>query len=496
MTNKILKNTFFFNTSIIIISGFIIKILGLLNKIIITRFLGTSGMTLYIMSFPTILLFLNIANLNINNSVSKITAESTITNKYSQKTLIKKALQIVLWSSLITITILILIIRPLTNYFLNNKDLFYPVLTTIFLIPLTSITDVLKGFYNGLKQITKTTIASLIEQISRITFTITSLYLLKPYGIIVSATTTLLALSIGEACSMVYLLKKIKKENLTDFPSPNPTKEILSLAIPTTASKLIGSFTYFLEPIIYTWILIKLNYASDIIQSNYTIINAYTIPLLTTASFISVALSTTIIPSISENYALNKLGSIKYLIDKLLLFSLIPSLFISLILFFYPNEFMQLIYGTNLGTTFIKPFVFIFLLYYLQMPFMAILHAISKTKIYFLISTFFSFLKLILIIVLAFIPSIGINSIFYAVVISIVLNSITVILLVFKYTKYQINYSNILTLLFITLISTCLLIIFNKIISNFLINTLLIGLIYLFLCYCFNLIDIKSLKRS
>ncbi len=501
------KKSFFYNTSIIIITGFIIKILGLINKIVITRFLGTDGMSLYIMTFPTLILFLNIATLNINNSVSKLISENQVTNKYSSKIILKKAIKITLISSIITIIFLFILIKPLTYYFLKNENLIYPLLTLIILIPLTCISDVLKGYYNGLKEITKTTIANIIEQITRILFTVISLIILKPYGIIISATFTILALSIGEGFSVLYLINKIKRErtsfskskyyNNQDLVKHNdPTKKILSLAIPTTLSKLIGSFTYFLEPIIYTFILTKLNYDNSIIQTNYTIINAYTLPLLTTASFISIALSTSVIPSISESYALKKIKSINYLIDKVILFSFIPSILVSILLFFYPNELMKLIYGTTEGTTFIKPYVFFFLFYYLQMPFSAILQAIGKTKIPFLFSSFYSILRLLLIIGLSFIPSISVNSIFYAILITMFLHSLTVIILVFKYTNYKLNINNLLTLSLISIIAFGLLFILNKIFHNFIINSIIISLIYLFLTYSFNLIDIKSLKKS
>lgn len=494
--NTFLKNTFFINTSIIILSGFIIKILGLINKIIITRYLGTNGMTLYIMSFPTIILFLNIATMNINNSVSKMISESQITKKYSPKIILKKALKITLFSSTFTIILLIIIIKPLTTILLKNPMLIWPLMTTIFLIPLTCISDCLKGYYNGLKQMSKTTIANLLEQITRIIFTIISLVILLPHGIIISATFTILSLSFGEFCSVIYLLKKIKKENLTDFPCNNPTKQLLAISVPTTISKLIGSLTYFLEPITYTFILTKLNYSSEIIQTNYTIINAYSLPLLTTASFISIALATTVIPSISENYAAKRMHNIKYLIDKVIIFSLIPSLLISILLYFYPNELMKLIYDTTSGTTFIKPFVFFFLLYYLQMPFSSILQAIGKTKVPFIFTTIFSFLRIILIIILAYIPRIGINCIFYAIFFTMIMHSLTMIFLVFKYTNYQVNYVNLCSLFLITAITICFSIILNNIFSNFIFNSMIISLIFLFLCYTFNLIDIKSLKKS
>lgn len=500
MNIKKLKNSFFINTSIIILTGFLIKILGLINKIIITRFLGTDGMSIYIMTFPTIILLLNISTLNINNSVSKLIAESKITNNYSPKIIIQKALKITTISSISSILLLLIFIKPLTTNFLKNQSLLYPILTSIILIPITCISDIIKGYYNGFKKITKTTTANILEQISRIIFTIFSIIILKPFGIIISATFTILALSIGELISMLYLLFQIKKDSkkFTTFNTieNNPTKELLSIAIPSTLTKLIGSFTYFLEPIVYTFILTYLEYDSNLIQTNYTIINAYTLPLLTTASFISAALSTTVIPSISENYALKKMKSINYLIDKVILFSFIPSILVSILLFFYPNELMKFIYGTTEGTFFIKPFVFFFLLYYLQMPFNSILQAINKTKIPFLFSSLYSILRILLIIVLSFIPSINVNSIFYAILLTMLLHSITIIILVIKYTNYQININNLFSLLLITFITIGLLFILKQIINSFLINSLIISIIYLFLNYSFNLIDIKSLKKS
>ena len=485
------KNNFFINTSIIIFTGFIIKILGLINKIIITRYLGKEGMNLYILSFPTIILLLNISTLNINNCISKITSESIISKKYSTKNIIMSGIKITIISSIITILVFLLTIKPLVNIFLKNTNLYYPLLTSIILLPLTGISDTLKGYYNGIKNTYKSSLASLIEQSARILFVLIVLLLFPKKEVVFTTTLLLLALSFGEFISIIYLLIQIKKENLTSSKI-NPTKPILDLAIPSTFSKIIGNITYFLEPIVYMHILTFLNYSNDIIQSNYTIINAYTIPLLTSASFISIALSTSIIPNISENYIKNKFDNIKYYIDKTIMFSLIPGIIISILFFIYPKEYMNLIYGTNEGISLIKPFVFFFLLYYLQMPFSAILHAIGKIKIQFIISTSFSIVKIILIIVLSFIPNIGVNSIFFSILITMIIHSMTIIIVVSKYTKYHYNINSLLTLLLISISCLSLLFILSNLNIHFLINSFIIGILYTYLCYTFNLIKTKS----
>lgn len=452
-------------------------------------------MSLYILSFPTILLFLNISTLNINNCISKIVSESLISKEFSSKQIILSAIKIILISSLISIIIFLIILKPLVTILLRNQQLLFPLLSTIILIPLTGINDVLKGYYNGVKNIYKTSLANLLEQFSRIGFVVIVLSLSINKGLVYATTLSLIALSFGELLSLIYLIIQIKKEKLTAFHSKDPTKKILSLAIPSTSSKLIGNITYFLEPIIYTHILVFLKYDYNLIQFNYTIINAYTIPLLTSASFISIALATTIIPNISENYIKQNFNAINYYIKRTLMFSLIPGILISILFFTYPNEYMNLIYSTSEGTSFIKPFVFFFLIYYLQMPFSSILHSIGKNKIQFIISTLFSILRIILIIVLSFIPSIGINSIFFAILITMILNSIIIILIVFKYTKYKFNYKNMFKLILITIICINILYLINFFQLNYLINSIIISIIFLGLCYCFDLININFLRN-
>ena len=452
-------------------------------------------MSLYILSFPTILLFLNISTLNINNCISKIVSESLISKEFSSKQIILSAIKIILISSLISIIIFLIILKPLVTILLRNQQLLFPLLSTIILIPLTGINDVLKGYYNGVKNIYKTSLANLLEQFSRIGFVVIVLSLSINKGLVYATTLSLIALSFGELLSLIYLIIQIKKEKLTAFHSKDPTKKILSLAIPSTSSKLIGNITYFLEPIIYTHILVFLKYDYNLIQFNYTIINAYTIPLLTSASFISIALATTIIPNISENYIKQNFNAINYYIKRTLMFSLIPGILISILFFTYPNEYMNLIYSTSEGTSFIKPFVFFFLIYYLQMPFSSILHSIGKNKIQFIISTLFSILRIILIIVLSFIPSIGINSIFFAILITMILNSIIIILIVFKYTKYKFNYKNMFKLILITIICINILYLINFFKLNYLINSIIISIIFLGLCYCFDLININFLRN-
>ena len=94
------SNTFFKNTLIILITSLIIKILGLLNKIFITRLLGQDGMSIYVLTMPTVVLLTSFSSLSLNMVMSKIISENQITNKFSPKKLLSKAIFLSLISSL------------------------------------------------------------------------------------------------------------------------------------------------------------------------------------------------------------------------------------------------------------------------------------------------------------------------------------------------------------------------------------------------------------
>ena len=74
--NKFLKGAF-----ILLVGAFITKLLGMSIKIIITRYIGVEGISLYMLVLPTFLLFINIATFGFPIAVSKMIAENETKRK-------------------------------------------------------------------------------------------------------------------------------------------------------------------------------------------------------------------------------------------------------------------------------------------------------------------------------------------------------------------------------------------------------------------------------
>ena len=77
---------------------------------------------------------------------------------------------------------------------------------------------------------------------------------------------------LSELTSILILflfLPKNFKINKKDFvPKKENIKDVLNISIPTTGSRIIGNIGYFLEPIILTFVLLRMGYSNEFIVQN------------------------------------------------------------------------------------------------------------------------------------------------------------------------------------------------------------------------------------
>ena len=85
-----MKNKFIKSTIILIIGGFITKLLGMIIKIFLTRLIGTEGIGLYSMIMPTFMLLNSIAQLGLPTALNILIANE----KYNTKNLVATAITI------------------------------------------------------------------------------------------------------------------------------------------------------------------------------------------------------------------------------------------------------------------------------------------------------------------------------------------------------------------------------------------------------------------
>lgn len=423
------KNLFIKSTLILILSGFLTKMLGFIIKVVYTRIIGEYGISLFTIATPTYSLLLTISTLAIPISISKLVSE----NKGRSIRILTSATFLIL-----SIIFLLILIIFLTKDFIATNLLKEPLASPILMafaltLPFVSISAVLKGYFAGKQNMVPHATSNILEQIVRLIIIVTILPILMKKSVMYAVLGLILLTILSEISSIIvflfFLPKHINyKTNL--LPSKKHTKDILNISLPTVSSRIIGNIGYFLEPIILTNLLLFSGYTNAYILREYGAYNAYSLALLTMPGFFIAAISTSLLPEISKFHGERNSSMVKRRIKQSLLFALLIGTFFSFIIFTFRDKLLFTLYNTTNGSDYIKILAPFFVLFYLEGVLTSALQALGHAKITMNITLWGVILKLLVMAILS-LCHIGI----YSLVIAEIINILFVVLINFKYLK-------------------------------------------------------------
>lgn len=375
-----MKNNFIKSIIILIFGGFLSKILGMFIKIILTRTISTTGIGIYSLILPTFNLFITLCSLGLPVAISKLISE----RGRNHRQVVLTSVPFILLFNLFLMILLFLIAPFLSQNLLRNSITYYPLIAIGLTLPFICISSIIKGYFFGKEQMFPTTFSSIVEQLVRLFLTVTVISKLMEYSLTSAITGVVLINILSEGVSIIVLLiflPRNKKVSIHDF-HPNKTilKDLLEISLPTTGSRLIGSFCYFLEPIILTYALNLSGYTSQFITIEYGIINGYVYPLLLLPSFFTMAISNALLPVVSNAYSSGNFNYTKYKIKQAIGISLLIGIPCTLFFIFIPGFFLELLYHTKEGLEYIKLVAPVFLFHYIQAPLTASMQAMGKAK--------------------------------------------------------------------------------------------------------------------
>ena len=241
-----MKERFIKKALILALGGFITKILSMVIRIITTRVIGVDGLGLYMLVLPTFNLFITIATLSLPTAISKLVAEGTRNNKK----LVLGFLPIAIIFNIFLIIIIIILAPFIANNLLHNEILYYPIISIGITLPFITTSSIIKGYFFGKEKMFPNVVSNMIEQITRIISIIFIIpYLLKiniSYAVSGLVFINCLSESLGIITLLLFMPNKTKINKNDIKPDLNNIKDIFSISIPTTTSRLISSIGLFL----------------------------------------------------------------------------------------------------------------------------------------------------------------------------------------------------------------------------------------------------------
>ena len=418
MKSKVYSSLFW-----LIILGGIAKLLSTIARIATTRIVGVEGMSIYSLVAPLMVFVISLAQMGLPTAITKLVSS----NYKERKKYIITSYFIGLISSIV-IMFLILSCAPLiAQYLLNNvltKETLYMV---ALLAPLVMISSFLKAYLVGINKITQTAISQIFEELGRISFIIIfgSIFIAK--GPKYSAMAAMIGVCVGEIFQSISLIvshfSAFKRHSIdvvkSSFNKNNYVfKDVLEISMPVTYSRLITSFSYALEPIIFTKLMLLMNYSSYDISHSYSELTTYAMPLLFLPGFFSNSFATILLPNMANKLSKNNKIGAKKIFLKILKISLICGFIFSSLIFLFSKQLLKLLYGEVIGNKYVRLLTFPYILSYLEAPINSAMHALSLDKEAF--HTTFKSCLIRIFLLFIFIPYFHVIGIEFATIVSII----------------------------------------------------------------------------
>lgn len=349
------KSSFLFGTIVLTLVNIVVRSIGFIYKIILSRLIGASAIGLYQMVFPFLMVLITIPTAGIPIAVSKQVAhEKSLHNREGIYKVLFLALSL---GALISLTLSVFVslkINYIVENILDNPNLYYPVLWTIPSISIITFSSILRGFFYGLKEMAPPASAQLLEQIFRIIFVLSYLYYRKPSNPVAAATIAVIGISIGEFCGLLYLILRFNFKKILMKPhfiktytesSFKMLKTLCYISIPITLSCLISVIMQTTNSILIPQRLQVAGLSPTAAIETFGKISGMAMPLLYLPFTVTNALVLNIIPNISEQLAVNNWKDIEYKSNLALRITLLVAIPSTIVFVVFGNHLADLVYG-------------------------------------------------------------------------------------------------------------------------------------------------------
>lgn len=375
------KNSFVEGTVIATVFIFLVKILGMLYVVPFYSIVGSRGAALYSYAYNIYLIFLSISSAGIPNAISKLISEYETLGYLEAKTRTYKiSKKIISLLSILSFILLFIFAKPIAHLIIGDmtggntiNDIAFVircVSVSILVVPFLSIT---KGYLQGHKIMTPSSVSQLIEQVVRIAIMLLGSYLIyKVFNgtLTLAVGISLLGAFFGALAADLYLLIKIKhnkkdlhldKEYKKDsITNKEIIKKIASYSIPIIIINLITNVYSSTDMILVSRTIQHLGYSASDVEFITSSISTWCPKISMIINSIVLGMTMSLIPNIVSSYVKKDYKNVNLKINKalqIILYTSIPmTVGISILstpiwtIFYNTNKYGGLILSINIFT--------------------------------------------------------------------------------------------------------------------------------------------------
>ena len=445
-----MANKFISGTLILTLSGFVVKAIGSVNWIILSRILGGEGIGIYQMAFPIYLLALDISTAGLPIAISIVTAEKVAKSDYMGA---QRIFHISLTMLCITAFVLSLLVYFGATFLIDEQIIresraYYSLIALAPAIFFTTVIAGYRGYLQGWQQMTPTAISQIVEQLVRVVVMLGFAALLLPYGLDYAAGGASLGAGAGGLAAwlvLIYFYYRLKKSlpvSEAYFP-PEPIghvlKRLVILAIPISLSTIMLPVVSNLDLLIVPRRLEVAGYATAQATELFGYLTGMSIPLINLATILTAAMAMSLVPAISHSFTLGETKEIYNRTAGAMRIALLVTIPFSVMLYVMAQPVVTFIYNAPAATDATRSVAIAICFLGIHQITTAILQGLKKTKIPVINMAIACAFKVACNWFLVAIPVLGITGAAYATVVDIGVAAALNLFFIYRHTGYIID---------------------------------------------------------
>lgn len=310
--------------TILAATGIAARVIGAVFRIVLAAILGDEGIGLYMYAYPIYSTLLVVSTAGIPVALSKLMAEKIALNDYpAALRIFRIAFFILTLTGLLITLVLILGANFFAAVIVKDMKAVWPLIAISPAIFFVTIMAALRGFFQGQQNMLPTAASQLLEQLVRVGFSIFLVVLLLPIGLEFAAAGATSGAAAGGLAGLIYLAIYYwrRKKQISDHlhlepgqsfdPAGKIVSRIFSLAIPVTIGGLVVPLISLIDLAVVPRQLQAAGYDLETARALYGQLTGMAGPIVYFPNVIALAISISLVPAISEAFALKDMRLIQ-----------------------------------------------------------------------------------------------------------------------------------------------------------------------------------------
>ncbi len=363
---------FILNSLVLLASSIILQIIGLFFNVYISNKIGSEAVGVFTLVMSVYLFGITLATSGINIAATRVISEElALNNEVGIKSATKKCVTISLITGILASFIFFIFCDFIVSKCLHNRVSHNVIYALCIALPFISMSSAINGYFVAVRRAYKNAMAKFFEEFVKIVATAMLLNIFMPSGLDYMCLSLIVGDVISEVLSLIFLyVLLLKDKNYSKsfrFLGNSYTPRILRISLPVAFTSYIKSGLSTLKQILIPISLERSGLGCSLALSNYGVVNGMAMPVIMFPSVFINCFASLLVPEFSRYFVKKDSKRIKQMSTFILLSTLVFSLFICAIIFFFAEPICEALYKQSDISQYVKLLAFLIPCIYLDL---------------------------------------------------------------------------------------------------------------------------------